>query len=215
MRGGRGEGPEAKAIKLQLDKEERNLSLIDAQREEFRAELAKKQQDTKKQQDAIKKKITTEKPGFLDQIMMLERLAANGKKVPKFDPVKNEVIKGKEDEIYGKASAPIWLVRILFMIIEVAPVIFKFMLNKSSYDWMQQNVEQILEAKQGISLHEVIDENNNMHRYRENYNAMRIAEVAKHQNDLEKENAKHAMSLYAAKEKEEIDKDPNKFVKND
>jgi hypothetical protein len=97
----------------------------------------------------------------------------------------------------------------------VAPVIFKFMLNKSSYDWMQQNVEQILEAKQGISLHEVIDENNNMHRYRENYNAMRIAEVAKHQNDLEKENAKHAMSLYAAKEKEEIDKDPNKFVKND
>jgi len=215
MRGGRGEGPEAKAIKLQLDKEERNLSLIDAQREEFRAELAKKQQDTKKQQDAIKKKITTEKPGFLDQIMMLERLAANGKKVPKFDPVKNEVLKGKEDEIYGKASAPIWLVRILFMIIEVAPVIFKFMLNKSSYDWMQQNVEQILEAKQGISLHEVIDENNNMHRYRENYNAMRIAEVAKHQNDLEKENAKHAMSLYAAKEKEEIDKDPNKFVKND
>jgi hypothetical protein len=39
--------------------------------------------------------------------------------------------------------------------------------------------------------------------------------VFKHQNDLEKENAKHAMSLYAAKEKEEIDKDPNKFVKND
>jgi len=214
-RGGRGEGPEAKAIKLQLDKEERNLTQIDAQREELRTELAKKQQDTKKQQDAIKKKITSEKPGFLDQIMMLERLSANGKKVPKFDPVKNEVIKGKEDEIYGKASAPIWLVRILFMIIEVAPVIFKFMLNKSSYDWMQQNVEQILEAKQGISLHEVIDENNNMHRYRENYNAMRIAEVAKHQNDLEKENAKHAMSLYAAKEKEEIDKDPNKFVKND
>ena len=147
--------------------------------------------------------------------MMLERLAHTGKKVAKFDPVTNEVIKGKEDEIYGKASAPIWLVRILFMIIEVAPVIFKFMLNKSSYDWMQQNVEQILEAKQGISLHEVIDEKNNMHVYRENYNASRIAEVTKQQNDLEKENAIHAMRLYAAKEKEEIDKDPDKFIKND
>jgi hypothetical protein len=101
------------------------------------------------------------------------------------------------------------------MIIEVAPVIFKFMLNKSSYDWMQQNVEQILEAKQGISLHEVIDEKNNMHVYRENYNASRIAEVTKQQNDLEKENAIHAMRLYAAKEKEEIDKDPDKFIKND
>jgi predicted transcriptional regulator len=103
----------------------------------------------------------------------------------------------------------------MFVIIEVAPILFKMMLVKSSYDWMQENVAQILEAKQGISLREITDENNNMHRYRENYNAMRIAEVAKHQNDLEKENAQHAMSLYAAKEKEEIEKDPNKFITND
>ncbi|MFY7669200.1 MAG: DUF4407 domain-containing protein [Crocinitomicaceae bacterium] len=215
LRGGRGEGPEARAIKTQLEKEEKNLSMIDNQRDELRVELAKKQKDTKKQQDEMKKKITGEKPGFLDQIMMLERLSHNGKSVPKFDPVKNEVIKGKKDEIYGKASAPIWLVRFLFMIVEIAPVIFKFMLNKSSYDWMHDNVSQILEAKQGISLKEVTDENNNMHRYRENYNAIRIAEVARHQNELEKENSKHAMNLYAAKEKGEMDNDIDKFIKND
>lgn len=159
-------------------------------------------------------------PGFLDQIMMLERLSGEGKKITKYDPQTGKKITKKngevdQEEIYGSAFWPIWLVRILFMIVEVAPVIFKFMLNKSSYDWMHENVAQILEAKQGISLHEVTDENNNMHRYRENYNAIRIAEVAKHQNELEKENSKHAMNLYAAREKAEMDNDIDKFIKND
>lgn len=113
------------------------------------------------------------------------------------------------------STIPTWMVRLMFVIIEVAPILFKMMLVKSSYNWMEENVAQILEAKQGISLHEVIDEKNNMHVYRENYNASRIAEVTKQQNDLEKENAIHAMRLYAAKEKEEIDKDPDKFIKND
>jgi hypothetical protein len=159
-------------------------------------------------------------PGFLDQIMMLERLSGEGKKIAKYDPETGKKIilkngKADEEEIYGSAFWPIWLVRFLFMIVEIAPVIFKFMLNKSSYDWMQENVAQILEAKQGIALKEVTDEDNNMHRYRENYNAIRIAEVAKHQNNLETENSKHAMNLYAAKEKGEMDNDIDKFIKND
>lgn len=117
-------------------------------------------------------------------------------------------------EIYGSAFWPIWLVRLLFMIIEIAPVIFKFMIWKSSYDYMQDNVAQILEAKQGISLELIIDENNSLHKIKENYNARRIVEVSKRQNELEKENAIHAITLYAEKEREEIDKDPSKFVKS-
>jgi hypothetical protein len=100
------------------------------------------------------------------------------------------------------------------MIIEIAPVIFKFMIWKSSYDYMQDNVAQILEAKQGISLELIIDENNSLHKIKENYNARRIVEVSKRQNELEKENAIHAITLYAEKEREEIDKDPSKFVKS-
>jgi hypothetical protein len=145
----------------------------------------------KEKKDKISKlsEVNNSSHGLLDRVLALERIPGS--------------------------SVPTWLVRLMFVIIEVAPILFKMMLVKSSYDWMQENVAQILEAKQGISLREITDENNNMHRYRENYNAIRIAEVAKHQNDLEKDNAKHAMSLYAAKEKEEIDKDPNKFINND
>jgi len=158
-------------------------------------------------------------PGFLDQIMMLERLSGEGKKINQYDPNTGDKIKNKTgdeqlNEIYGSAFWPIWLVRLLFMIIEIAPVIFKFMIWKSSYDYMQDNVAQILEAKQGISLEHIVDENNNMHKVKENYNARRIVEVSKRQNELEKENAIHAITLYAEKEREEMEKNPEKFIKS-
>jgi hypothetical protein len=169
----------------------------------------------KHKQDSVMNLVKNEKPGFLDQIMMLERLSSAGKTVPKFDPATNKIIKGEEIEIYGSAFWPIWLVRLLFMIVEIAPVIFKFMIWKSSCDYMQDNVAQILEAKQGISLELIPDENNNLHKVKENYNARRIVEVAKRQNELEKENAIHAITLYAEKEREEIEKDPERFIQQD
>jgi len=101
------------------------------------------------------------------------------------------------------------------MIIEIAPVIFKFMIWKSSYDYMQDNVAQILEAKQGISLEVITDENNNLHKVKENYNARRIVEVSKRQNELEKENAIHAITLFAEKEREAIENDPAKFIQSE
>ena len=168
--------------------------------------------------------IENRSPGFLDQLMMLEGLSSHGKEVPKYDPKNKEIIMKKDsngrmvpetEEIYGSAFWPIWLVRLLFMIIEIAPVIFKFMIWKSSYDYMQDNVAQILEAKQGISLEYITDENNNLHKVRENYNARRIIEVSKRQNELEKENAIHAITLFAEKEREEIETDPGKFIKSD
>lgn len=159
------------------------------------------------------------KPGFLDQLMMLERLSSRKKEINKFDPVTGQKIMkdGKEemDEIYGSAFWPIWLVRLLFMIVEIAPVIFKFMIWDSSYDYMKDNVAQILEAKQGISLESFPDENNKAHKIRKNYNAERIVEVAKRQNELEKENAIHAITLYAEQERQDIEKNPERFVQGD
>jgi hypothetical protein len=133
-------------------------------------------------------------------------------KKPKIDPTTNQPVM---EELYGAAWAPIWLVRLLFMIVEIAPVIFKFMIWKSSYDYLQENVAQILEAKQGISLEYIPDENNNLHNVRENYNARRIVEVAKRQNELEKENAIHAITLYAEKERKAIEDNPEDFIKNE
>lgn len=149
--------------------------------------------------------------GFLDQILALEQLSN-----PKSITIKDNVTgKPEVKEIRGSGAAAIWLVRLLFMIVEIAPVIFKFMIWKSSYDYMQDNVAQILEAKQGISLEYITDEKNNMHKVKENFNARRIAEVAKRQNELEKENAIHAITLYAEQERGKIEKNPESYIQPD
>ena len=213
-----------------LDPCPRHQHIINFKREitnEYSQALAAYSKDTsdlsnflKTRRESLQKKseeIKSLKPGFLDQIMMLERLSGEGKTIKerdeKGDVVKDEKGEEKSEKVYDSAFWPIWLVRLLFMIVEIAPVIFKFMIWKSSYDYMQDNVSQILEAKQGISLEIITDENNKMHKVKENYNARRIVEVSKRQNELEKENAIHAITLYAEKEREEIEKNPEKFVK--
>lgn len=209
-----GIGPRTKALALTRDEEKRKLTILEDLLKIAESKKIGNQEKIKQMQDSVKKATKEEKPGFLDQLMMLERLSSEGKKVPKFDPSNNTIIKGEYVEIYGSAFWPIWLVRLLFMIVEIAPVIFKFMIWDSSYDYMKDNVAQILEAKQGISLESFPDENNNTHRIRKNYNAERIVEVSKRQNDLEKENAIHAITLYAEQERKEIEDNPEDFVKN-
>ena len=219
-----GDGPETrkkeKVQALELEK----LSKLEEQLNLFESKKITNQDSIKKIQDIEMDKISKEVPGFLDQLMMLEKLSSHGKEVEKYNAATNEIEtftnnKGeqvvKKEEIYGSAFWPIWLVRLLFMIIEIAPVIFKFMIWKSSYDYLQENVSQILEAKQGISLDNFLDENNKSTLIRENYNARRIAEVSKRQNDLEKENAIHAITLFAEKEREAIQKNPELFVKEE
>lgn len=212
---GWGDGPVAKKKNEIVQRE---LKTLEGLKNELSILEGKKQEYIKNiedEKDKSSKKINESVPGFLDQLMMLERLSSTGKTVPKFDPATNTIMKGKEIEIYGSAFWPIWLVRILFMIVEIAPVIFKFMIWDSSYDYMKDNVAQILEAKQGISLESFPDENNKAHKIRKNYNAERIVEVAKRQNELEKENAIHAITLYAEQERQEIDKNPGRFVQGD
>ncbi len=212
---GVGRGERTIALEKVRDDEKAKLDRLTAELNALEKIRSSNKDLIKHKQDSVMALVKKEKPGFLDQIMMLERLSSSGKTVPKFDPATNKIVKGQQIEIYGSAFWPIWLVRLLFMIVEIAPVIFKFMIWKSSYDYMQDNVAQILEAKQGISLELIPDENNNLHKVKENYNARRIVEVAKRQNELEKENAIHAITLYAEKEREEIEKDPERFIQPD
>jgi hypothetical protein len=215
MRGGRGIGPEAKAMKDLLDKETIRLTVIEHERDSLRNVQRTNENLIKSKQDSVIRLTQESKPGFLDEIMMIERLSSQGKTVPKFDPATNEIIRGSEQEIYGSAFWPIWLVRLLFMIIEIAPVLLKLMLIKSPYDYMGENVNQILEAKQGISLQHMTDEHSQIHKLKENFNPKRIIAIVEHQNAKEEENAKEAITQFAEKEKQEIVKNPESFIKPD
>lgn len=164
--------------------------------------------ENKKESD--RDSIMKEEAGFLDKLMMLEILSSHAKNI---DVVDTETGKptGEEEEIYGAAWAPIWLIRILFMLIEIAPVLLKLMLVKSPYDFMSENVSQILETKQGISIEHLTDEHSKLHKLKKNLNPRRIINIIEHQNNAEEANAKHLIDEFAAQEKIEISKDPKAF----
>jgi len=151
----------------------------------------------------------SEKTGFLDEIMALEKLGSGEKTITVRDPISGEL---KKEVVSHSASIPIWMVRLLFMIIEIVPVIFKLMLIKSPYDYMSENVNQILEARQGISLQHIPDENNKLHNIKENFNPKRIISIVEHQNLKEEENAKAAITAFADKERKDIEQNPDKYI---
>lgn len=162
------------------------------------------------EKESARDSIMKEEAGFLDKLMMLEILSSHAKNIDVVDTKTGEPT-GEEEEIYGAAWAPIWLIRILFMLIEIAPVLLKLMLVKSPYDFMSENVSQILETKQGISIEHLTDEHSKLHKLKKNLNPRRIINIIEHQNNAEESNAKHLIDEFAAQEKIEISKDPKAF----
>ena len=212
---GAGFGERSKKLEITMNDEKIKLDQIDSARMNLRKKLTGDNQGIKNKQDSVMIKIKQETPGFLDKILMLEKLSSHKKEVPHYDVATKTIIEGKFDEINGEAFWAVWLVRLLFMIIEIAPVILKLMLIKSPYDYMGENVNQILEAKQGISMNHVTDEEGKLTKYKENFNPKRIVAIVEHQNVKEEENAKEAITRFADKEKEEIAKNPDAFIKPD
>jgi hypothetical protein len=178
------------------------------------AELIKAQDYRKHFLDSATNAIKNDTAGFLDQVMMLEVLSSKSKEVKEIDP-KTLQPTGNLKEVVPPAFWAIWLVRLLFMIIEIAPVLLKLMLIKSPYDYMTENVNSILEAKQGISLRHLPDQYSQIHKLKENFNPQRIVSIVEHQNKKEQENAIEAIDRFAEQEKQAIAKDPSGFIKPD
>ena len=59
------------------------------------------------------------------------------------------------------------------------------------------------------------DEHSQIHKLKENFNPKRIIAIVEHQNQKEEENAKEAITQFAEKEKQEIVKNPEAFIKPD
>jgi len=151
-----------------------------------------------------------EKEGFLDKIMALEKLSEE-KVTTIIDPISK---KQKTEVVMPSAGWPIWLVRFLLMMLEIAPVLLKLMLIKGPYDYMSENINQILETKQGISIEHIIDEKKKITKFKTNFNPIRIAKIVNRQNEREAENAIEAIDSFAEKEKKEIKENPEKYIKD-
>jgi Domain of unknown function (DUF4407) len=116
---------------------------------------------------------------------------------------------------YPGSSWPTWMLRLLFVFIEIAPVFFKLMLAYSAYDYMQDNLKFIKLAQNNIQA-------------KEGYTKLENGEIKDmvvfHEADAEYKNAKDKLDAdkllhekivkaYKASEDKNIDDHPEDYIK--
>jgi hypothetical protein len=116
------------------------------------------------------------------------------------------------DEVAG-----VWIslfITLLFMAIELTPIFFKLMLVKSPYDYLKDNIDELIKAENGIyTLYDYHKDRKGVERdYTVHYNVEKIIsekkEAAKAQDIL----ASYAVEKFIEQKKREIDKNPESFI---
>ncbi len=119
-------GPRALAIKQQMDGLAAEIKALEANPDYLRV---------KKEKEAIEDR----RAAALNQS---EKYAAG------LDGLLERIKIGHE--ISGPAIS--WFITLLFMAIELTPIFFKLMLIKSPYDYMEENIKELIKAESGIEI---------------------------------------------------------------
>ncbi|MEZ5018412.1 MAG: DUF4407 domain-containing protein [Flavipsychrobacter sp.] len=119
-------GPRAKAIKSQMDAIKREISSIENNSEYMRIKAEKRELEVeRKEKLKVSEKVAAGLDGLLERIKLA----------------------------HEKAGWMISLfITLLFMAIELTPIFFKLMLIKSPYDYMEENIKELIKAEEGIEI---------------------------------------------------------------
>lgn len=106
-------------------------------------------------------------------------------------------------------------ITLLFMAIEMTPIFFKLMLVKSPYDFLKENVEELMKAEQGIHIEY------NYHKDKEGQERDLVTHLHKDKLLVEKKSlqkvqeelTEYAISKYREEMKKKIDANPEQFIK--
>lgn len=188
---GRGEGPMALSLREQRDRLKAELDRFDA--------------DHKGQVDV------------LIQREVALRASKEGERN------KNETIANGLDGLLERIKlahevAGFWIslfVTFLFLAIELTPIFFKLMLIKSPYDYLKENVGELIKAEQGILIEY------NYHKDKTGQERDLVVHIDKEKILLEKKElqaaqkrlTQYAIEKYEQEMRRRIDSDPEKFIK--
>lgn len=106
-------------------------------------------------------------------------------------------------------------ITLLFMAIELTPIFFKLMLIKTPYDYLEENIKELIKAEQGIYvLYNYYKDKEGQERdLVKNLNVEKVIDAQKDARDLERKLALYALEKYEQTMKRRIDMDPEAFVK--
>lgn len=91
--------------------------------------------------------------GLMSRLILAEQFASGYR----YDD-KGELTKGKEDDDHSIIP---WFIRLFFIVLEVTPVLTKMMLVKSPYDYLEENLGEIVKAKEAIEIrHDFLKDEN-------------------------------------------------------
>lgn len=183
-------GPRALAVKVQADKAKEEEVYLKRKYEPFIKEsIQKLKQVEKEKQSAIQsgENISSGLDGLLERIKLAHKIAG---------------------------SAITTFITLLFLAIELAPIFFKLMMIKSPYDYLEDNIKEMMKAKKGI----YIEYNHFKDRQGTERDLVRYLNVEK-QNmeytqllETQKRLTEYAISKYEEEMKKKIDENPSAFI---
>ncbi|MCP9748417.1 DUF4407 domain-containing protein [Lacihabitans sp. CS3-21] len=188
---GAGNGPLSKALKSQIDNLNTELDRFD-------------QQNGDKINDADKKRkeILAEKEKVL---------ATNVKVAQGLDGLLERIKLAHE-------VAGFWItlfITLLFMAIELTPIFFKLMLNKTPYDYLSENRDDLIRAENGIEVrYDYYKDKEGIERHLIiNHEAEKMIFEKIKITEIQKELTEYAIAKYKEREKEKIDGNLDEYIK--
>lgn len=106
-------------------------------------------------------------------------------------------------------------ITLLFMAIELTPIFFKLMLNKTPYDYLSENRDDLIRAENGIEVRYdyYIDKEGVERHLVINHEAEKLIFEKMKITEIQKELTNYAIAKYKEKEKEKIDANLDEYIK--
>jgi hypothetical protein len=186
-----GEGTVAKALKREQNKLENELERFDQiHSAELNGLQSKKRNLEQEKNEELNKNVTVANglDGLLERIKLAHKIAG-------------------------------WVISIfitlLFMAIELTPIFFKLMLVKTPYDYLEDNVKELIKAENGIEVrYDYYKDKQGQERHLViNHLAERLIYEKIKATEAQKELIDHAIKKYVEEQKLKIDETPESFIK--
>jgi hypothetical protein len=186
-----GDGPRAKALKENLDGLKQELAQYD---QIHAAELARSK--------AEREKILQEKDLALSQ---------NTKVAHGLDGLLERI--KLADEIAGWGIS--LFVTLLFLAIELTPIFFKLMLVKTPYDYLEENIKELIKAENGIEVrYDYYQDKKGQERHLViHHHAERLIHEKRKAAEAQKELIDYAVQKYIEQQKGRVEENPDHFIK--
>lgn len=182
-------GPRALALKAQMDKVDEEIR-NDKQNTEYLKLLKEKEDIETRLNNALKESQKTADglDGLLERIKLAHEVAG------------------------------FWItlfITLLFMAIELTPIFFKLMLNKTPYDYLAENRDDLIRAENGIEVrYDYYKDKEGIERHLIiNHEAEKMIFEKIKVTEIQKELTEYAIAKYKEKEKEKIDANLDEYIK--